>query len=208
MLKKIFIGLLAIVAIIAVIGLLLPKEVPYEGSIEIDATPEQVWQFTNTLENMDKWSPWTVKDPNIKQEFTGTAGEVGSENCWDSQHEEVGKGCQKITAVEANKKMSTSMAFERPFKSTGSASVELTPTENGTSVTWAMVGDFPFPMSLMTPFMDMEANMSEEWNAGLNKLKELTEAAVAAEAAANAEAEAAAEAANEEIDESGGAGNG
>ena len=175
MLKKVLIGLVAIVAIVLVAAAFMPKEISYSQSIQIDASPSQVWQFTSNLEGLDKWSPWNAKDPEMDQEFSGTSGEVGSKQCWDSENKEVGKGCQEITESEENKHLGTALSFERPRESTGSASIDLEPKDDGTEVTWSMNGPMPWPSNIFLLMMDMEKMMGKEWNQGLTKLKELSE---------------------------------
>jgi len=51
MLKKILIGLVVILAIAAIALKFMPTQFGYSDSIQIDATPAQVWQHTNSLIN-------------------------------------------------------------------------------------------------------------------------------------------------------------
>lgn len=113
----------------------------------------------------------------MKQDWTGTSGEVGSKQCWDSESDEVGAGCQEIKTVEENKHLETILTFTRPQPSEGGATVDLVAKDGGTEVTWGMTGPMPYPMNIITLMMNMEEMMGEDWTAGLNKLKELSEAA-------------------------------
>ncbi len=195
MLKKVLIGLGVIIAIVLIAAAIMPKEMTYEGSIQINAPQEQVWQFTSSLEGLDKWSPWNAKDPGMKQEFTGTSGEVGSKQCWDSENKEVGKGCQEISEIKEYEHLGTILTFERPRESEGTATVDLVAKDGGTEVTWGLKGPMPWPSNIFLLMMDMDEMMGPDWKAGLNSLKLISEtaAAEAKDAAQRMEAAAAAE---------------
>jgi uncharacterized protein YndB with AHSA1/START domain len=183
------------VGIILIVAAFAPKQIEYSDSVQINASPETVWQFTSSLEGLDKWSPWHAKDPEMKQEWTGKSGEPGSKQCWDSQNDQVGAGCQEIKTVEENKHLETILTFTRPRPSEGAATVDLVAKDGGTEVTWGMTGPMPYPTNIMTLMMDMEKMMGPYWTAGLNKLKEL------AEEAANAPEEDPAEVEGEDAEE-------
>ena len=202
MLKKILIGLVVILAIAAIALKFMPTQFGYSDSIQIDATPAQVWQHTNSLRSMDTWSPWVAKDPNSKITLTGEDGAIGSKNCWDSEVKEVGKGCQWITEIEENKHLGTGMKFERPNEGDGTAYVDLEESEGGTKVTWGFTGEMPWPMNFMVPMINsgMEEQMEPDWGNGLKKLKELSEASAKADAE-RAAMEAAAAASEEVIED-------
>ncbi|MBT8327465.1 MAG: SRPBCC family protein [Bacteroidia bacterium] len=183
MLKKILIGLGVIVAIALIAAFFMPKEFGYEDSIQINATPAQVWQHTNSIKSMDTWSPWVAMDPDGEKTYEGEDGAVNSKGCWDSEVEKVGKGCQWITDFEENKHMGTEMLFEKPNEGAGKAYIDLEESEGGTNLTWGFTGEMPWPMNLMVPMINggMEEQMGTEWRSGLTSLKELAEASAKAD---------------------------
>ncbi|MFZ4724908.1 MAG: hypothetical protein ACOYMD_05640, partial [Paludibacter sp.] len=77
-LKLIGIGLLVVVAILLIIALFIPKDFAYEKSITINAPIDSVWQNTNSLTGLDKWSPWNDHDPIMKKEMVGVDGTIGA----------------------------------------------------------------------------------------------------------------------------------
>src|SRR5258708_11925924 len=97
-LKYILIGIICLVVVICILGLILPKDFTVVRSAVISAPKQTVVANIKSLQTMDKWSVWSKRDPNIKQEFGGTNGEVGSSVEW-SGNKEVGKGKQEIAAV-------------------------------------------------------------------------------------------------------------
>jgi len=172
-LKVLLIILVVIIALPLLIALGVDKDFSHEESLTINAPILQVWEKTNTLQKMDDWSPWTSMDPEIVQDFTGTAGTVGSKNCWDSQHPEVGAGCQTITKVSAPYLMETHLDFTRPQESEGDAYVKLEEVDGGTQVTWGIKSEFPYPMNILNLFMDAETAMGPSFQEGLGKLNDL-----------------------------------
>ena len=197
--KKILIALGAIIVIALIAAAAMPKTFGYEDSITIEASSSNVWKHAGSLKGMDAWSPWMAKDENIKHTWEGEDGAVGSSNCWDSQVEEVGAGCQKVVEVEENKVFLTELNFTRPNEGLGKGYTYLEEDGEGTKVCWGFESEMPWPFNLMIPMMDMEKQMGEDWSNGLSKLKELSEASsaeekrIAEEAAAAAEQEAAME---------------
>ncbi len=174
-LKVIFLVLLVLIAIPLIAGLFLPKEMAYEKSIEINASVDRVWEHVNSLEDMDQWSPWGAKDPNMKKEWSGTSGEVGSVQHWDSEVETVGKGSQTIARLQAPNLLETDLKFLTPYESEAKAFVKLAESGANTTATWGFKGEMPYPMNVTLLFMDMEAAMGEDFGYGLGKLKELAE---------------------------------
>lgn len=56
--KKIFFGLLVLVAVLAGVAFLLPREVAVSRAITIAAPPEAVFPYINDLKKFNAWSPW------------------------------------------------------------------------------------------------------------------------------------------------------
>lgn len=174
-LKVVGIILLVLIGLPLVLALFVSNDFSYEQSILINAPVEEVWANTNTLKKMDAWSPWTAKDPELSQTFEGSPGAVGEKNCWDSQSEAVGAGCQTITKVEAPYLLASHLDFSRPNEAEGEAYIRLKATENGTEVSWAMESSLPYPINLLNLIMPAEKAMGPDFTAGLNKLKSIVE---------------------------------
>jgi hypothetical protein len=182
MLKKVLIGIIVIVVVALIAAKFMPTKFGYEDSVEISATPAQVWQHTNSIRSMDTWSPWVAMDPDSKITFEGEDGVLMSKGCWDSEMEDVGKGCQWITDIEENKHMGTEMLFVRPNPGPADAYVDLEALEGGTKVTWGFKSEVPWPWNLSLLGMDLKAKMGKPWSDGLNNLKALSEASAKADA--------------------------
>jgi len=167
--------ILIIVAILLIIPLFISKELNYEKSVSIDAPISKVWDHVSTLTAMDKWSPWKERDPNMQQTLTGTDGKPGAKQAWVSKEKNVGEGSQTIIAVEKPHQLSTKLEFIKPFKSEADAFVRLSEEGDKTIATWGFESSMPYPMNIMKPFMNFEANMDKDFGSGLNKLKSICE---------------------------------
>lgn len=171
--KFIGIGLLALIGLILFVALFIPKEFAYEKSIVINAPIDSVWNRTNSLAAMDKWSPWNAHEPNMKKEYSGTDGTIGAKQTWDGKI--VGKGAQTITKIEKPTLFETELVFFEPQESHGKGFVKLEILGSGTKATWGMTGTMPYPFNVMTLFMNMEKSMGKDWDNGLSELKRLSE---------------------------------
>ncbi|MBL7950999.1 MAG: SRPBCC family protein [Flavobacteriales bacterium] len=178
-LKTILIILLAVVAIICILGMIGPDTYRYERSATIAAPAESVYAHVSSLGAMDKWSPWNELDPNMKKTMEGTDGTVGATQSWEG-NSDVGKGTQRIDSLAPNSFVRTRLMFKEPMESEGDALVELTPAGDSTKVTWAMVGENNFMSKVMCKFMDMDAMIGKDFEKGLGMLKAQVETAEAA----------------------------
>ncbi len=175
-LKKIVLALVVVIAVALIAAAFVSKELVYEKSITVNAPIETTWEHVNSLDDLDKWSPWNDIDPNMKKEMTGTDGEIGATASWDSKVEDVGKGSQTIAKMEAPNLFETDLKFYTPYESEAKGYIKL--AEEGkatTKITWGFHSEMPYPFNLMMAFSDMEASMGDTWSNGLSKLKSLSE---------------------------------
>lgn len=170
--KKFLKILLGIVAILIIVMLLMGKAYHFEKSIVINAPVEKVYEQINSTKAINQWNPWMKLDPNLKLTYSGNSGRIGDKYCWEG-NDEVGSGCQEITALVPNQKQSTKMIFYKPFESDATSNIILTPEGNSTKVTWDMDCELDYPMNLMKLFMD--GQMDKSYGEGLNALKAISE---------------------------------
>lgn len=164
--------LLAIVAILIIVMFLMGKAYHFEKSIVINAPVEKVYAQINSTKAINQWNPWMKLDPNLKVTYSGNPGQIGDKYCWEG-NDEVGSGCQEITALVPNQKQSTKMIFYKPFESDATSNIILTPEGNSTKVTWDLDCELDYPMNLMKLFMD--GQMDKSYGDGLNALKAISE---------------------------------
>ena len=71
MLKKILIGLSAIIVIFLIVVALQPADFRISRSAVIAAPPAAVFEQINDFQKWNEWSPWAKLDPNAKNAFEG-----------------------------------------------------------------------------------------------------------------------------------------
>jgi hypothetical protein len=175
-LKRIMLVLAAILILWLVVAALISGDFKYEKSITINAPVEKVWQNTNTLKAMDRWSPWNRLDAGMKKEWTGTTGLSGEKMCWSSKNKKAGDGCQEVKKVDvANKRIDTSIRFMIPYESEADTYVIVVANGNGSKVTWGFTSKIPYPFSIMKLFMNMDDSIGKDYDKGLSELKNISE---------------------------------
>lgn len=173
-LKIIGVIILLAVAFVLIAGVFVPKTYHLEKDITINAPRDKVWGHVNSLQQLEKWSPWGEKDLAMKVTHEGQEGAVGSVYKWDG-NKNVGEGSQTLTKLQQPDKVETHLHFIKPMEGEADAFIHLAEAGNGTKVTWGFDTKYSYPMNKMQLFVDMDEMMGKEYNAGLNKLKQICE---------------------------------
>lgn len=169
-LKIVGIAVGGLVAILLLLGSLLPKGFKVERSIEIGAPPAEVFAQVNSLKKWDAWSPWIAKDKTISNVFSGPEAGVGAKVSWTS--DDSGAGTQVITLSEAPSRIESDLDFGDQGRS--KAYWSFVPSPAGTTVTWGLKGDMPGPIGgLMATQMD--SWVGKDYEDGLARLKRVAE---------------------------------
>lgn len=175
LLKYVAFTLLGLIALFLLGAAISTKEMKYEQSIIIDTPVDKVWVNVNSLQAIDKWSPWKEKDPQMKQTFEGTPGSLGSSVSWQSDSPDVGNGKQSLSALETNKHVKTELKFYGDYESEAVAYVNLEDQGEKTKVTWGFESEMPYPFNAMMWLVDTEDMLGKDYRKGLEKLKDLSE---------------------------------
>ncbi len=107
MIRKVFLFLAALLALLIVVGLMLPNKMTVERSIRIAASPITIFRFLNNFEQYSQWSPW--HDETMSYEILGPEQGEGAILVWQSERK--GEGQIEIVEAEAYKKISMRMGF-------------------------------------------------------------------------------------------------
>jgi uncharacterized protein YndB with AHSA1/START domain len=110
-LKKIVIGVVALLALLVLIGFMLPAKTHVARSVVINAPAETVFTLINNFHEFNRWSPWAQRDPETRYQFEGPESGVGAKMSWASDKPEVGSGSQTIIEAEANTTVVTALDF-------------------------------------------------------------------------------------------------
>ena len=177
MLGKILGGLAALIIIIIALGFVLPDKVHVERDVVINAPQEEVFALAADLEQQQKWSAWSEKDPDMKATITGEG--LGQKSVWES--EKSGSGSQEITAYDPPSRVASHL----DFGDMGKADAEMTfePAGEGTRVVWtfdtSMREGAPVYMKPMLTYMGffMDGMLGPDYERGLANLKRMAEEA-------------------------------
>src|SRR5688500_11900387 len=170
MLGPILIGAGTVVAGILGYAATRPGGFRYSRSAHIDAAPEKVFATVNDFHHWPSWSPWDELDPNMNRTHSGAPSGKGAVYEW-SGNKKVGQGRMEITTSTPSQLVGIKLDFLKPFKAHHTVELTLTPSGNGTNVTWAMFGANPFLMKVMGVFMNMDRMVGKDFEKGLARLK-------------------------------------
>ena len=174
--KKILFGIAALIAllviIVGVLAVIAPTDMQVEREVVINKPKAEVFEYLKFVKNQDDWGPWKKRDPNMKQTYKGTDGEVGFVVAWESDHEKVGTGEQEIKKIVDGERIEVELRFKVPFESKSNGYyITESAGDDKTKVKWGFTASAPVPMNIMLLFMDIDAEVGKDFEQGLADLK-------------------------------------
>jgi Polyketide cyclase / dehydrase and lipid transport len=176
MIKKILLGLVAIIAVILIVAAFQPADYRIVRSATLSAPPAAVFAQVNDLHLWQAWSPWAKLDPAMKTSYAGPATGVGAVSSWDGNND-VGAGSMTITESQPDSLVRFRLDFLKPFKDTCTSDFTFKPAGNQTVVTWSMDGKKQYVSKVMCLFLNMDKMVGGQFETGLADLKKTVEAA-------------------------------
>lgn len=174
MIKKILLGLVALVAILVVALLVAVSTRPDNFSVTrsavIPAAPAVVFGHVNDLHKWEAWSPWAKLDPNSKVTFAGPQEGTGSSMAW-AGNADVGEGKMTITESKPNELILMRLDFIKPMEGTSRTEFSFKPEAGGTHVTWTMSGTNSFAGKAISLVLDCDKMMGGYFERGLDNMK-------------------------------------
>ena len=184
MLRKILIGVAAVIVVFVVVVATRPAAFHIERSTSMAAPPDVVFAQVNDFHAWSAWSPWEKLDPQLKRSYEGATSGVGAVYAWTG-NDKVGEG--RMTIEKSSPSLvAIKLEFIKPFTATNAATFTLAPAPDGTKVTWAMDGNNGFMAKAASMFMDMDKMVGDDFERGLAAMKTVAEAAAKANPGANA----------------------
>jgi hypothetical protein len=110
----------------------------------------------------------------MKRTYGGAESGKGATYAWDGD-KNVGSGRMEILDASAPQKIVIKLDFFTPFEGHNTAEFTMLPQGDGTDVTWVMYGPANFMSKLIQVFMNLDNMIGKDFEAGLAKLKQLTE---------------------------------
>ncbi len=180
MLKKIILGVLAVV-VIAIAGLVVaimmqPDTYRVVRTASINAPSEKVFAQVNDFRKWDAWSPWAKIDPAMKVTYGGPPFGVGSTYHWVG-NDEVGEGKMTIKESHPSNHLKIDLEFIKPFASLANTEFILKPVGNKTDVEWSIDGKHNFVSKAMCLVISMDQMIGPDFEKGVNQLKTVSETA-------------------------------
>lgn len=139
MIKKVLLGIVGFVVLLAATSYLLPGTYRVERSAVVAAEPAAVYATLTDFETWPSWTAWSPeKDPSCEWTFSGDQHAVGHRMVWEGDVH--GQGDMAFTALTPGSGLRYDMAFENgQFLATGG--FDLAAVDGGTEVTWFFGGD-------------------------------------------------------------------
>ncbi len=174
MLKKILIGLAALVALFVIVVAMQPSDFRVERSATIAAPPAEAFAQVNDLHKWDAWSPWAKLDPDAKVGFEGPESGQGAAMSW-SGNDKVGEGKMTIVESRPDGAVKLKVDFVKPFEGSSNSEFAFKPEGDKTEVIWAMTAQHNFLEKAMCLVMNGKKMIGDDMDKGLAQLKSVLE---------------------------------
>lgn len=140
----------------------------------VDAPPEDISANLTDFRRWTAWSPWEGADPDMTRDYSGAASGEGARYAW-SGNKKGGRGAMEITRVDDHREVEVRLDFEKPMKTTNTATFELIPCGDGTEVSWVMVGDHTVFSRVGSALGFLDKMLGRDFEKGLAQLKAVSE---------------------------------
>jgi uncharacterized protein YndB with AHSA1/START domain len=174
MIKKILLGLVALIALLLIVPFFRSEDFRVERSHTFSAKPETLFAYFNSHKKFNEWNPFTKMDPSAKNTYTGPESGVGAVASWVG--DKTGEGSATITESKPNELIRERMDWKKPIEGVSTVEFTFQPEGDKTKVTWAMYGKNGYVGKLMSLFMDCESMCGPMFESGFADLDKLVTA--------------------------------
>ena len=159
--------IIAIVAAVALITLLLPRNVIVTREANVAMRPEEVIARVASTQGFQTFNPYCTTDPDLKITPFGPADGVGSGFRFAGKE---GKGTQTVTAVTPTRvtHLIDLGAMGKPVQT-----IQAKATENGAQVTWTVASDMGFNPIFRIFGLFMDRMLGKTYELGLKNIAAL-----------------------------------
>jgi len=175
--QKLIYGIGIFLALLIIIGFILPRTNRVEVTTEIDAHPATVFALVNDFRRFSLWSPWADTDPNARFLYSGANRGEGAIVTWDGAI--IGSGNQVITESRPYEYVGITMSPGEPGEA--KSSFTLAPGVGTTIITWSFEADYG--MNIVGRYFApmLGGVVARDYHDGLAALKDLAESLPAAD---------------------------
>jgi len=172
MLKRILVTFVAVLIVLAIVGMLLPRNIRVQRSVTIARPASLIYATVNSFQLFSQWSPWQNLDPNMRQTTEGARDGVGAKLVW-SGNDKVGSGTQLITASTPDRSVASDIDFGK--MGVAKSTIALVPQGTSTRVVWTLDIDMGAGPIGHYFGLVMDRMIGKDYEKGLSKLKALVE---------------------------------
>jgi uncharacterized protein YndB with AHSA1/START domain len=187
MLRKVLLGLAALVIIGVGVVYTRASTFRVERTTRIDAPPDVVYALVSDFHAWDRWSPWAHLDPSMKVTYGGPPAGTGASMSWTG-NDKVGEGNMRITESKPTQALAMRLEFIKPMASVNRTDFTFKPDGSGTQVDWVMTGPLDFMGKGMDLFVGMDRMIGSDFEKGLASMRREAEADAKKRAGATASA--------------------
>jgi len=169
--KRVALGLAAVVLALLVGSLFLPSAWTVERSVRINAPAAAIFPYINALDQWPAWTVWYEREPVLRVEYQGPDAGVGAVSRWAGKD---GEGEMTITASTPNEAIRYDLVFNKgEFRAQGE--IRLVESGAATTVRWNTWGDAGSNPIAKYFTLALDPLMGRDFEQGLVKLKNLLE---------------------------------
>jgi uncharacterized protein YndB with AHSA1/START domain len=170
---------IAVVLAIIIVAILIlaatkPDTFRIERTATVNAPAEKIFPQIADFRQWLNWSPWEGRDPALKRTYSGAERGKGAVYAWEG-NSNVGSGRMEILEASPSSKIVIKLDFLKPFEAHNMAEFSMLPQGTATKLVWVMHGPAPFLSKLMQVFMSFDTMVGKDFEAGLVKLKTISE---------------------------------
>jgi uncharacterized protein YndB with AHSA1/START domain len=163
-----------VIAVVLILAATKPDTFRIERAATVNASAEKIFPLIADFRQWLNWSPWEGRDPALKRTFSGAERGKGSVYAWEG-NKNVGSGRMEILEATTPSKIVIKLDFLKPFEAHNTAEFTMLPQGAATNIVWVMHGPAPFLSKLMQVFMSFDNMIGKDFEAGLAKLKTISE---------------------------------
>jgi hypothetical protein len=175
MIKKLLLGLAAVIVLILIVAAFRPDEFRVKRSAKLPASPMALFAHVNDHHKFAVWNPWMKLDPAVKNTYSGPESGIGAVCSWEG-NSNVGAGTATIIESKPGELVRMRMDWLKPMEGTSTVDFTFKPEGDQTLVTWDIYGRNNYVGKLMSLFIDCDKMCGDQFEKGLESLGEVAAA--------------------------------
>jgi len=162
------------IAVVLILAATKPDSFSVRRAVVINAPAEKVFPLIADFHEWRKWSPWEDRDPELKRTYGGAERGKGAVYTWEGNRN-VGSGRMEILEANSPSLVKIQLDFLKPFEAHNVAEFTMLPQANATNLSWVMSGPASFTSKVMQVFMSFDRMIGKDFEAGLARIKSVSE---------------------------------